>query len=119
MEILLILLLIALIPFGVVIMLPPGRVVLIGIGVVILAILGLGYLGTPGRGSSDAAGYGMELGYHSMMVWTAILGAVAGGIVQGVRHVMPGLSGFRSVVTSVAVFFGVLLFALLVVLMRP
>lgn len=118
MEILFLLTLIAVVPFALVATLPPGPAPLIGVGLLSLLILAFAYWGVPGRGSSDAAGRGLELGYHSVMVWMAVLGTAAGGLAQLLRHFWPALIGWRYGMAALGAFLAVMLFALLVILLR-
>ena len=112
MEILFFLALIAIVPFLLVATLPPGRAPLIGMALMVLLILAFAYWGVPGRGSSDAAGRGLELGYHSVMVWMAVLGTAAGGLAQLLRHLRPELTGWRYALAAPGILLGVMLVAL-------
>ncbi|MFN3955216.1 MAG: hypothetical protein ACK4LQ_12255 [Pararhodobacter sp.] len=119
MEILFFFLLVALMPFLLVAALPPGRAPLVGMALLALLILAFAYWGVPERGSSDAAGRGLELGYHSAMVWTALLGTAAGGLAQLLRHLQPGLTGRRYALAALGALLGVMLAALALILLRP
>lgn len=118
MEILFLFLLVALVPFLLVASLPPGRAWLVGMAGLVLLILAFAYWGVPQRGSSDAAGRGLELGYHTAIVWIALLGTASGGLAQSLRYIWPGLNGWRYGLAALGVVLVVMLVAFLQILSR-
>lgn len=106
-------------PFVVITLMPPGRSRLIGWGLVVVGIVAFAILGAPRRGSSDAAGMGLALGYHSFLIWIALLSAAAGGLVQLLRHNWPGPRGWLKVLKWLAIFLGIVGAMIAMILMQP